>query len=143
MKTVVTLGIGVSLLVGCGGPDFDEQRDQWREQRPEEYAIRISGTGFSNGVGWALGVSGSTVVVSATTFGDGEWTFNEQPEQRDPVEALFDRAERASDDCDLSVSFNAEYGYVSKYYQDCENESSGETVTCFVPGTSDLTQCKP
>ncbi len=96
-----------------------------------------------HGTGWALGVSGSTVVASAFTFGNGDWTFDDEPEQRAPVEALFDRAERASDDCDLNVSFNDEYGYVSKYYRDCENESSGERVDCFVPDTSDVASCVP
>lgn len=144
MKTWAMMVAGCWLLAGCNGADFDDNRAKWRADRPAEYVIQICGTGFNGGCTLAA-VSGDTVVATAHSGIDaprGDWTFAEAPEQADPVEALFDRAERESDSCELrSVRFDDRYGYVADYYWDCGEEGSGEEVTCFQPDTSDVTRC--
>ncbi|WP_437592361.1 hypothetical protein [Sorangium sp. So ce1000] len=140
MKTWGLVVMGCWLLAGCGGPDFDENREKWRADRPAEYVISICGTGFEHGCTLAA-VSGDTVVAVAHGA-SGDWTFADAPEQMDPVEALFDRAAHESDDCELdSVRFDDRYGYVADYYRNCGVEGSGERVTCFHPDTSDVTRC--
>ncbi|WP_437801178.1 hypothetical protein [Sorangium sp. So ce693] len=136
--------MGCWLLAGCSGPDFDENRAKWRADRPEDYVISICGTGFDRGCTLAA-VSGDTVVAAAHSEFDeptsGDWTFDEAPDQADPVEALFDRAERESD-CELrDVFFDDRYGYVAYFYKDCGEEGGGSRVACFQPDTSDVTRC--
>ncbi|WP_438043004.1 hypothetical protein [Sorangium sp. So ce128] len=144
MKTWGLMAVGCWLLAGCSGPDFDANREKWRSDRPAEYVISICGTGFDGGCTLAA-VSGDTVVATARSGIDtprGDWTFAEAPEQADPVEALFDRAAREGDDCELdSVLFDDRYGYVADYYRDCGEEGGGEEVTCFQADTSDVTRC--
>lgn len=144
MKTWGVMAVGCWLLAGCGGPDFDESRAKWREDRPEEYVISICSTGLIGGCTLAA-VSGDTVVAAAHSGSRtprGDWTFAEAPEQADPVEALFDRAEGESDNCENgSVRFDDRYGYVADYYWHCGTDGSGEEVTCFQPNTSDVTRC--
>ncbi|WP_437812922.1 hypothetical protein [Sorangium sp. So ce1078] len=142
MKTLGVVAMGYWLLTGCGGPDFDGNRAKWRTDRPEEYVISICGTGFASGDCTVAAVSGDTVVRSGSGAPDRGWTFAEMPEQADPVEALFDRAELESDDCELThIEFDERYGYVTDYAMRCGQEGSGEEVTCFQPDTSDVTRC--
>ncbi|XXX76832.1 hypothetical protein WMF30_55200 [Sorangium sp. So ce134] len=145
MRTLGLMVMGCWLLAGCGGPEFDENRAKWRADRPEEYVISICGTGFSGGCTLAA-VSGDTVVAAASsglrTPSAGDWTFAETPEQADPVEALFDRAEIEGESCELTrIDFDGRFGYVAEYYRDCGEEGSGEHVACFLPDTSDATRC--
>ncbi|WP_437967492.1 hypothetical protein WMF04_49455 [Sorangium sp. So ce260] len=142
MKTLGVVAMGCWLLAGCGGPDFDGNRATWRADRPEEYVISICGTGFAGGDCTVAAVSGNTVVRSGIGAPGGGWTFAETPEQADPVEALFDRAERQSDACELTrIEFDERYGYVADFYVSCGEEGSGEQVSCFQPDTSDVTRC--
>ncbi|KYF76202.1 hypothetical protein BE17_06690 [Sorangium cellulosum] len=139
------MAMGCWLLAGCGGPDFDENRQKWRADRPGDYVISICGTGFEVGCTLAA-VSGDTVVATARSGvrspSAGDWTFAEAPEQADPVEALFGRAEREGGDCKRTrIDFDDRYGYVADYYQVCGTEGSGERVACFQPDTSDATRC--
>ncbi|WP_437870748.1 hypothetical protein [Sorangium sp. So ce363] len=144
MKTWGVVALGCWLLAGCSGPDFDENRAKWRADRPEEYVISICGTGIAPGCTLAA-VSGDTVVAAAHSgfvAPHSDWTFVEAPEQADPVEALFDRAERESESCELrDIRFDDRYGYVADYYHNCGTEGSGEEVTCFQADTSDVTRC--
>jgi hypothetical protein len=133
-------------LAGCGEENFDQERERWRRERPDEYVIVVCETGLE--VGCTLeAVSGATIVTHAFTlvesYGPDDWVLSEDyPRPGDPVEALFDRAEGASGDCDLDrVSFDDEFGYVEDYYLDCGEEGGGRRVTCFAPDTVDITKC--
>lgn len=145
MKALGVMAMGCWLLAGCSGHDFDGNRAKWRDNRPEEYVISICDTGFSVGCTLAA-VSGDTVVAAADGASRdpsaGGWTFAQEPEQADPVEALFDRAEIGSDVCELThIRFDDRYGYVVEYSLKCGMEGSGERVACFQPDTSDATRC--
>ncbi|WP_441288709.1 hypothetical protein ACSRUE_43465 [Sorangium sp. KYC3313] len=138
--------MGCWLLAGCGDRGFDDNREKWRANRPEEYVISICGAGFEP-LGCTLtAVSGDTVVAAARSQSDapssGDWTFIAEPEQADPVEALFNDAEDAGDHCELrDVYFDDRFGYVTYYYNDCGEEGGGVQVRCFQPDTSDATRC--
>src|SRR5688572_24404713 len=111
--------VGGLLLVACAGTDaeFDENRQKWRSERPEEYVIVACGTGFDGGCS-LFAVSGENIVASAhstnrSPSGD-DWTFAEDlPKPGDPVEDLFDVAQNLGGDCSFrTLSFDDDFGYV-------------------------------
>ena len=140
--------MGVSLLCwGCAddpGKDVDEHRQQWLATHPQEYVVEICATGFAFPSCSLNAVSGGTVVASRTAIQGQEYKEVEAGSV-EPINALFDRVSRAvrSDNCDdpKSLEFDAQYGYVSKYYCSSGSEGSGETVKCFKPDTVDLSAC--
>jgi hypothetical protein len=95
-----------------------------------------------------MGTGNDLIVAHASSLernpGSNEWEFSEDyPKPGDPVEDLFDAAERADGgDCSLTrISFDDDFGFVSNDHEDCGEEGGGQEVICFEPDTVDVTLC--
>jgi hypothetical protein len=71
--------------------------------------------------------------------------WNDWSDPREPIAAMFDRAEASGSNKDCKVtklSFDDTWEFVSEYFAECGEEGSGEVVTCFVPNSQDIDACK-
>jgi hypothetical protein len=125
---------------------IDTQEEKWMESAPGEYVIRVCTQGFAQYECVQESVVAGRVVASKRwqrTDVDAGWTPLDPADRSEPVARLFDAARERPDAADCrpnDVAFDEEYGYVSSYVYLCF-ESWGETVECFVAGTTDVEAC--
>jgi hypothetical protein len=144
MRIAGLMFTSLALLVACSD-DEDEniarQRAHWAERAPDQYVIAGCGTGFTRSCSREVVVSGR-VVAAEVAFNMGEaWM------PLDDVSTWTDRATAMFDDADAHsgtlrrLQFDAEWGFISEYFVDGNEEAWGARVTCFLPDRVDLQSC--
>jgi hypothetical protein len=135
--------LGLSLVALEPQPDvtttlasyMQQLRGEWQELAPSQYVVKVCDTGFSVPSCTLAAVDAGVVTSAEVQSLDGPWTVTTL--ETEPLEVMFTQAASATE-------FEAEpsYHYVLSYTQRNFSESWGKRVTCFVPDSQQLEDCR-
>lgn len=118
------------------GQYLNELKNTWESSEPEQYVVKVCGTGFSPPSCTLAVINGDEIVSAELESIAGVWAPTDLGAS-DPLWLMFDEAQAAAE-----LEVDPTYGYISSYLQRSISESWGKEVSCFVVDTQDPEQCR-
>lgn len=118
------------------GQYLNELKNTWESSEPEQYVVKVCGTGFLPPNCTLAVINGDEIVSAELESTAGVWAPTDLGAS-DPLWLMFDEAQAAAE-----LEVDPTYGYISSYLQRSISESWGKEVSCFVVDTQDPEQCR-